>query len=243
MLKNVTELIGMSIEATDGRVGKVKDLLIDDRWWTIRYLVTDTGSWLSEHKVLVSPQMIVDSAGSMAEGTLYVRASRKQIEDCPSLDQDASVSRRYENEHARYFGHSPYWLGSEVWGVGALPELLPPPPEEDARHEEALKDIDNCHLFSAFEMMGYAVEHSDGTVEGTVDDFVLVCRPWLLRWLVIDLGGWFNREPVCIPRTSIRNIDWMAKRVVLTTTLLAPETIDETEPAGGTGFEVPATAY
>ncbi len=243
MLKNAAEIIGMSVETTDGKVGKVKDLLVDDRWWTIRYLVTDTGSWLSEHKVLVSPQMIVDSAGSMAEGTLYVRATKKQIEDCPPLDRDATVSRRYEREYARYYRQSPYWFGSEVWGVGALPDLLPPPPEEQSRHEEALKDIDNCHLFSTSEMMGFSVEHADGSVQGTVEDFVVVCRPWLVRWLVLDLGGWFNREPVCIPRSSIRYIDWLAKRVVLTTTLVAPEDSDDLEPAGTNGFGVPATPY
>lgn len=244
MLKHVSELIGMSLEATDGKVGKVKDLLLDERWWTVRYIVADTGGWLNENKVLVSPRMIIDSAGSMAEGTLYVRASKSVIEACPPLDQDAPVTRRYELEHARHFRHSPYWLGAEVWGLGALPELLPPAPDEMFRHEEAMDDIDRCHLFSASEMLGYEVEHANGQVEGKVDDFVLACRPWLMRWLVIDLGGWFDKEPICIPPSSIRRIDWEAKRLILSTTVCAPvPDPDPVDPADIGLMGVPATQF
>jgi len=240
MLKNASELMGMSLEATDGKVGKVKDLLIDERWWTVRYLVADTGNWLGEHKVLVSPWMIVDSATSMAEGNLYVHASRAKIEECPPLDHDAPVSRRYEMEHARHFGHSPYWLGSEVWGLGALPELLPPPPEEQFRHSEAMDEIENCHLFSLSEMLGYQVEHANGSVEGKVADFVLACKPWKLVWLVIDLGSWFDKEPVCVPPTSIATIDWMAKRIVLSTTVMPPEPL---LPGDASIAGLPATPF
>lgn len=226
MLKNASEIISMSLEATDGKVGKVKDLLIDERWWTVRYLVADTGHWLSEHKVLVSPRALIDSAASMAEGILYVHASKAQIEACPPLDADAPVSRRYELEHSRHFGHSPYWLGAEIWGIGALPELLPPPPEEDFRHAEAMEGIENCHLFSAAEMLGYEIEHADGSVAGIVDDFVMGCHPWKLYWLVIDFGHWFEKQSVCIPPTSIARIDWMAKRIVLSTTLMPPVAVE-----------------
>ncbi len=243
MLKNASELIGMTLEATDGKVGKVKDLLIDERWWTIRYLVADTGTWLSEHQVLVSPLMIVDSAASMAEGVIYVHATKEQIAACPPLEADAPVSRRYELEHARHFGHNPYWLGSEVWGLGALPELLPPPPEEEFRHAEALDDIENCHLFSASELMGYEVEHANGAVEGKVADFVLACRPWKLYWLVIDLGHWFDKQPVCIPPTSITKVDWTAKRLVLSTTVTPPQSVEPTVPGDSDIAGIPATPF
>jgi hypothetical protein len=32
---------------SDGELGKIKEFYFDDYYWTIRYLVVDTGNWLS----------------------------------------------------------------------------------------------------------------------------------------------------------------------------------------------------
>ena len=55
MLRNFKDLRGYAIRATDGVIGKVDDFYFDDEDWGIRYLVVDTGSWLSGRKVLISP--------------------------------------------------------------------------------------------------------------------------------------------------------------------------------------------
>ena len=44
MLRNVKDLQGYAIRATDGIIGKVDDFYFDDRAWTVRYLVVDTGA-------------------------------------------------------------------------------------------------------------------------------------------------------------------------------------------------------
>jgi uncharacterized protein YrrD len=49
------DLEGFAIRATDGTVGHVKDFYFDDKSWVVRYLVAETGSWLSSRKVLISP--------------------------------------------------------------------------------------------------------------------------------------------------------------------------------------------
>ena len=46
MTQRVHELIGMSIGASDGLIGHVKDVYFDDRRWVVRYLVVDSGDWL-----------------------------------------------------------------------------------------------------------------------------------------------------------------------------------------------------
>src|ERR1039458_5886474 len=53
MLRSVNNLIGYSIRARDGELGKVNEFYFDDFTWSIRYLVVDTGNWLSERKVLI----------------------------------------------------------------------------------------------------------------------------------------------------------------------------------------------
>src|SRR5687767_2340606 len=55
MLRNIKDLRGYVIRAIDGTIGKVDDFYFDDEDWGIRYLVVDTGSWLSGRKVLISP--------------------------------------------------------------------------------------------------------------------------------------------------------------------------------------------
>ena len=57
-LKTATAVMGYTIQAEDGEIGHVKDVLVDDRAWAIRYLVVDTEKWWEGKTVLVSPQWL-----------------------------------------------------------------------------------------------------------------------------------------------------------------------------------------
>ena len=64
MLYRYDELSAYRVHAVDRDVGKIRDLNFDDRFWTVRYLVVDTGGWL-QSLVLVSPYSVtsVDPQG------------------------------------------------------------------------------------------------------------------------------------------------------------------------------------
>ena len=47
MLRLFSHIKHMSLGATDGEIGTIKDAYFDDERWTLRYLVVTTGSWLS----------------------------------------------------------------------------------------------------------------------------------------------------------------------------------------------------
>ena len=53
MLRSTEELRGYAVRATDGDIGKVHGFYFDDRVWTIRYLVLDTGNWFEGRRVLL----------------------------------------------------------------------------------------------------------------------------------------------------------------------------------------------
>jgi hypothetical protein len=53
LLRTTNDLFDCTIGATDGPIGRVKDCYFDAETWVIRYLVVDTGTWLSSRKVLV----------------------------------------------------------------------------------------------------------------------------------------------------------------------------------------------
>src|SRR3569832_2210711 len=55
MLRRNKELTGSKLAALDGEIGHVKDIYFDDQSWTVRYLVADTGHWLPDRRVLLSP--------------------------------------------------------------------------------------------------------------------------------------------------------------------------------------------
>ena len=57
-IRDSSHLKGAKVTATDGDIGTVKEVFFDDRNWAIRYLVVDTGSWLTDRLVLVSPYSV-----------------------------------------------------------------------------------------------------------------------------------------------------------------------------------------
>jgi sporulation protein YlmC with PRC-barrel domain len=57
-LHTATAVMGYAMQAEDGEIGHVKDILVDDKTWAIRYLVVDTEKWWGGKTVLVSPEWL-----------------------------------------------------------------------------------------------------------------------------------------------------------------------------------------
>ena len=55
MLSIAKTLKGYTLHGLDGEIGRSKNFYFDDRHWTVRYLVADTGNWLTDRQVLISP--------------------------------------------------------------------------------------------------------------------------------------------------------------------------------------------
>src|SRR5581483_8288863 len=111
MLRRIRSLPGLPIVATDGEIGKLKDVYFDDLHWAVRYLVVDTGGWLAGRKVLISPYSVsrIDWEG----GGVELRLRKQQVQDSPDIDTDKPVSRQYETDFMRYYGYPDYWRSEE----------------------------------------------------------------------------------------------------------------------------------
>jgi hypothetical protein len=57
-LRSCKEVIGYHIHATDGDIGHVSGMLVDELTWAIRYLIVDTSNWWLGHQVLIAPLWI-----------------------------------------------------------------------------------------------------------------------------------------------------------------------------------------
>ena len=58
MLRKASAINGYAVAASDGRLGTVSDFLFDDASWMVRWLVVDTGNWLSGRRVLLPPSVL-----------------------------------------------------------------------------------------------------------------------------------------------------------------------------------------
>ena len=74
MLIKAKTLEGFKLDSLDGEIGKVKEFYFDDRHWTIRYLVAETGTWLAGRQVLISPYAL-SSVNDISEMGCFWRFS------------------------------------------------------------------------------------------------------------------------------------------------------------------------
>ena len=102
MLYRMSEIEGYSLRATDATIGSVIDFYFDDATWAVRYVVVDTGTWLSGRKVLLTPQ----AAGQpdAVNRLLPVQLTRAQVENSPDIDLARPVERAMEERLYRYYG-------------------------------------------------------------------------------------------------------------------------------------------
>src|ERR1017187_31780 len=223
MLKSVKKLYGDKLGASDGEIGQVQDFYFDDQNWAVRYLVADTGTWLTGRQVLLSPHAFdgLDQAGKI----LRVNLTRKQIENSPSIESHKPVSRQYEEEYYRYYGWPYYWQGGGLWGMSGFPilelpsEPLPSEPVPASHRHPKLADV---HLRSTQAVNGYHLQASDGTT-GHVCDFMMDAQSWAIRQLVIKIGHRFSGKEVQIPTRAVDQINWDESKVFVNLTREAVE--------------------
>jgi sporulation protein YlmC with PRC-barrel domain len=211
MLQNIKELYGHRISAIDGDFGQVKDFYFDDKNWVIRYLVVDTGSWLTGRLVLLTPHAF--AKWDRFENTLHVKLTKRQIERSPSIEAHKPVSRQDETEYYRYYGWPVYWNGGAMWGMGGFPVVLPYSRDETQAHLK-LHHRDDKHLQSSQAVAGYQIQTTDGTI-GQVTGFLVDSRSWVIRELVVETGHWYSGKEILISPAKVERISYEEAKVYL----------------------------
>lgn len=202
MLHSVETIGGYKLAATDGEIGKAKEFYFDDKYWTIRYLVADTGSWLTGRRVLISPYALVDINDTSE--VVGVDLTKKQIEESPALDEATPISHQFEESYYGYYGWPMYWTGVYPWGL--TPMLVRDPAQwKDPAHRS--KDAWDPNLRSTHEIIGYNLQASDGEI-GHVEDFVIDDITWSIRYLIIDTRNWLPGKKVLISPQWIDRVSW-----------------------------------
>jgi hypothetical protein len=221
MIRSVSELKGYTIEASDGDIGEVLQFYFDDEKWTIRYLVADTGGWLTGRRVLISPAAL--GRVDWNSRKLHVNMTKERVENSPSIDTDRPVSRQQETEYYNYYGYPYYWSGPYVWGPVPYPAYAPVAPANTASPAgapgtvereavEARKRSEDVHLRSTQEVINYYIEANDGDI-GHVEDFLIDDESWTVRYVVVDTRNWWPGKKVLVSPEWIRSVSWSDSRV------------------------------
>ena len=91
-------LVGFSVEATDGGIGKVDDST-DDVGGS--FIVVDTGPWIFGKKVMLPAGVVRDV--DLDTETVFVNRTKDQIKDAPEFDENSFRDESYRTELGPYY--------------------------------------------------------------------------------------------------------------------------------------------
>jgi hypothetical protein len=206
MLYKTKTLQGYQLNSRDGEIGKVSEFYFDDRYWTIRYLVANTGIWLTGRQVLISPYAL--GAVDHAAKNITVDLTKKQIVDSPPLESNKPVSRQFEASYHGHYGWPTYWGGSYSWGDYPFPQRDRTKWVQPARGEEPWDPA----LRSTHDVTGHHLQATDGEI-GHVVDFVVDPENWAIRYLIAGTRNWWPGKEVLISPRWIDRVSWSEAKV------------------------------
>jgi hypothetical protein len=206
MLHKAKILESYRVDSLDGHIGKVRDFYFDDHYWAVRYLVADTGRWLTDRQVLLSPYARISVTTEKQH--IAIALTKKQIEDSPSLSSDKPVSRQFDESYCGFYGWPVYWNGPFMWGASPYPvgayEQYPQPPQVEKAWDPRLRSIHG--------VSGYHIQAADGEI-GHVEDFVIDDQTWAIRYLIINTHNWWPGKRVLVAPKWIERISWDASKI------------------------------
>jgi hypothetical protein len=94
-LRSCNAFIGYRVQATDGEIGQVQSILVDEKCWAIRYLVVNTSDWWLGHQVLVAMDWVTEA--SWLERKVTIGSTRQASKEALIYQQYGSnCSWQYE---------------------------------------------------------------------------------------------------------------------------------------------------
>ncbi|HSH02149.1 MAG TPA: PRC-barrel domain-containing protein [Anaerolineae bacterium] len=234
MISRFSDLKGYVLQGIDGKVGQLVDLYFDDQTWQVRYLVVNTGNWLSGRRVLVNPGSM--EAPQFGYDRIPVSLTQAEVKDSPPIDLDKPVSRQQEIDLFKHYNWLPYWGAPRMHASPKPPMMLATATE--AKVTETTKIANNSsngqsdvptatitktdedvavqvedredfdpNLRSVSEVTGYRICAPDDEI-GHVEDFIIDMETWAIRYVIVDTRNWLPGKKVLLALDWINYIDW-----------------------------------
>jgi len=104
-MMSLKSLRGRPLVARDGSIGAIVDVYFDDRDWSLRHFVFDTGKPMPQRLVLVSPAAVTRQ--------LHTHLSRAELERCHEVEEDPPLYLQHDIATHPYRG-DPHLRSMEV---------------------------------------------------------------------------------------------------------------------------------
>ena len=85
MVHRLSRIKGFHVHGTDGPLGHIDDLLVDEAVAKVWYMMVDTSNWMGGKWVAVSTGSI--NRLDWVEGIVYVKLTRDEIRNSPGLEE------------------------------------------------------------------------------------------------------------------------------------------------------------
>jgi uncharacterized protein YrrD len=215
MLITAKTLEGYQLTHSHEAIGTVQQFYFDDHYWTIRYLIANTGNWLTGQQVLLSPYAV--TAVVKEQHHININLTKQQIESSPSLSSDKPVSQQFELDYYGYYGWPMYWGGFYMWGAYPYPYPRQEPDREKWDENTSSSDQGgdpewDPHLRSTREVTGYHVQATDGEI-GHIEDFIIDDETWAIRYLIVDTQNWWPGKKILLAPQWIDRMSWNEAKI------------------------------
>ncbi len=107
-LRSVVEVTGYRVQAVDGEIGHIENLMIDDADWSVRYFVVDTRNLWFGKRVLISPLAV--KAIDWLDRHVELNVSRELVKASPLWDPLVAFNDEYAKRLHKHYG----WAGSRA---------------------------------------------------------------------------------------------------------------------------------
>lgn len=201
----LNNLLGFSVKAQDGIIGRVHDFYFDDAAWIIRYLVVRTGSWFSGRFVLIPSSEL--GKPDWERHHFSVELTCSQVQDSPDIDTEKPVYRQQEIALHDYYQWLPYWKVGMVDAFGPVPIASP----QDGKGKEDgtdQKPLGDPHLRSIRHVRGYYIHAEDGNI-GHIDECIVDDKSWSIESFVADTRNFFPGKKVVLPVDKVTSVEWL----------------------------------
>ena len=182
----------------DTSIGDVVDMYFDEAGWRSCYLVIETGSLFSGKRSLV-PLSYLERADWIAR-RLALRITEAGLQSVGCNDLDKNVASQLEKHGAGYVAWPPPAHKPE--GSTAQVPLGDP-------NDPGTDDVGKPLLRSAKEVVGYAIEATDGPC-GHIDDLLIDDATWRIEFLLVNPRNFLPGTPRAVPAPWVEACDWLS---------------------------------
>lgn len=196
-MQGLKHLFGYRVKATDADVGKVEDFFVDDRTWSVRYMLVRTGGLFSGASAVI-PAACLDQPNTQTR-TIPVKFGKSELESL------AEATAKPVAEEMRAMAKALYGKADDRRDRGFIRVGCRTNQEEAA-----------SSLRSVRELASYQIETRNGPC-GICTDLLADLSEWTAPYMVVNTKEWRPHAHVLAPTTWVSEISWRDMEIEMST--------------------------